>query len=99
MEKLYNYREFAKRVREIVRKYDKEARIYVFGSVVKGSFTALSDIDILIVTGTDKKTKHRIMTEVYSEIDAPIELHFATEDQFKNWYLRFIKEDELVEIT
>ena len=56
LEILRNYREVALKVKEIVRKFDPEARVFVFGSVVKGKITAASDIDILIITKrVDKK--------------------------------------------
>lgn len=49
-----NYREVAKKVGSIVERFDPEARVYVFGSVVRGNYTAASDIDILVVTTKNK---------------------------------------------
>ena len=69
----------------------------MFGSVVKGYYTGLSDIDILVVT--DKiDMKYDIMVRVYSELDAPIELHIVSKDKMEDWYMRFIEPDELEEI-
>jgi len=94
---LKNYKEIAKKVKEIVKKFDPKARVFVFGSVVRGRFTASSDIDILIVT-EKVELKHEIMVEVYRSVDAPIELHIATQKQLRDWYLRFIDPKELEEI-
>ncbi|WP_440059597.1 nucleotidyltransferase domain-containing protein [Thermogladius sp. 4427co] len=92
-----NYVEVAKRVREIVSRYDPEAEVYVFGSVVRGSYTAGSDIDILVVTKRFE-SRYDIMVDVYKQIDAPIELHVVTRELFEKWYKRFISPEELVKI-
>lgn len=98
LEYLRNYREVAKKVGSIVERFDPEARVYVFGSVVRGNYTAASDIDILVVT-TKINLKYELMVAVYREfIDAPIELHVATPDLYDKWYKRFIKPEEIVEV-
>jgi len=94
---LKNYLEIAKRVKSIVHRFDPSARVYVFGSVVKGKYTALSDIDILVVT-SKPKLKYDIIVAVYSEVDAPVELHVATPAVFEKWYLKFIEPGEIVEV-
>lgn len=94
-----NYREVAKKVGSIVERFDPEARVYVFGSVVRGNYTAASDIDILVVT-TKINLKYELMVAVYREfIDAPIELHVVTPDLYDKWYKRFIKPEEIVEVS
>ncbi len=48
-----NYEEFAKKVKELAKKFFGQnfSRVIVFGSVVKGEFSVgLSDIDIAILT-------------------------------------------------
>jgi predicted nucleotidyltransferase len=60
-----NY-EVAGRVKSIIRRFDPNARVYVFGSVVRGEYTALSDIDILAVI-SNLDLKYNIMVTVYSE--------------------------------
>jgi predicted nucleotidyltransferase len=64
---LRNYREVAKKVGSIVERFDPEARVYVFGSVVRGNYTAASDIDILVVT-TKINLKYELMVAVYRGI-------------------------------
>ena len=98
LEYLRNYMEVAREVKKIVKKIDSNAKVYVFGSVVRGKYTAASDIDILIVT-EKIGGKYRIMVEVYKRIKAPIELHVTTPGKFASWYKRFIKPEEIVEVT
>jgi len=47
---LKNYLVVAERVKEIMKLLDPSAKIYVSGSVVRGLYTASSDIDILVIT-------------------------------------------------
>ncbi len=92
-----NYLEVGRKVKEIVKKFDPHAKVYIFGSVVKGRYTGASDIDILIITNR-KDLKYRMMVEVYRYIEAPVELHIVTNEEFREWYYRFIGSDELVEV-
>jgi len=74
---LENYREVAEEVKRIVLELDPQAEVYVFGSVVRGLYTASSDIDILVITRNIDK-KYEIMVEVYKRVEAPVELHIVT---------------------
>ena len=49
LETMSNYVEIARRIKELASELVGNARVYVFGSVVKGRYTAASDIDILIL--------------------------------------------------
>lgn len=69
----------------------------MFGSVVRGEYTALSDIDILAAI-SNLDLKYNIMVTVYSEVNAPVELHIVTLELYENWYKRFIKPEEIIEI-
>ncbi|MGC8593297.1 MAG: nucleotidyltransferase domain-containing protein [Nitrososphaeria archaeon] len=85
-----NYAKVAIKVKEIVVKYDKSARVIVFGSAIKGNFNAASDLDILIIS-EKKELWNEMRAKIILEfLDKPIEIHFATEDEYKNWYSRFI---------
>lgn len=90
LEAMKNYMEIAMKVKEIVVKDFVNARIYVFGSVVEGRYTAVSDIDILVIVDVDVEEKQEIKVKVYREIDAPIELHVITFEEYEKWYKRFI---------
>jgi predicted nucleotidyltransferase len=96
-DQLRNWKEIAKCVKEIISKIDPSAEIYVFGSVVRGEYTGASDIDILVITNNIEK-KYEIMVKVYKKINAPVELHIVSPEQYRRWYIRFINENELVKI-
>jgi len=60
-----------------------------------GGYTALSDIDILVVLD-DKPSRdeeYMVKAEVYRVLDAPVELHVASKMEFEKWYKKFIGED------
>ncbi|MEM1611069.1 MAG: nucleotidyltransferase domain-containing protein [Sulfolobales archaeon] len=94
---LKNYMEVARRAKEIIMEIDPEAEVYVFGSVVRGRYTAASDIDILVITRRIE-LKYLIMVEVYRRLEAPIELHVTTPEIFERWYRRFIAPEEMIKI-
>ncbi len=97
LRQLNNYSEVARRVRRIVDAVWRDSKVYVFGSVTKGKQTAMSDIDILIVVdGVTREEAYVVEAKIYSAIDAPIELHVASTEEFRRWYGRFI--DKLEEI-
>ena len=93
LESLREYREMAKKIKEIVTKKYEGAKVYVFGSVIKGEFTAASDVDILIVCDDiDREKASELKADILRSIGlhAPVELHIATTREFKEWYLKFI---------
>lgn len=94
-----NYLSIAKEVKGVVRAYWPEARVYVFGSVLKGRYTAASDIDILVVLNEepDPKEEAEVKASVYMRFDAPIQLHIVSEKKLETWYRRFV--DEMIEVT
>jgi len=93
---LRDYMRVAKHVKEVVKRVDPEARVFVFGSAVTGKYTGASDIDILVIT-KELRRKYDIMVEVYRSTEAPVELHVVTEEQFLRWYKRFVG-DSIVEV-
>jgi hypothetical protein len=89
LSKLRNYQEVLKQLKILVRGIDPEARIIFFGSVLRGDYTASSDIDIIVIP-SDMAFKDKITLAVWRSLDAPVELHIITKEQFEEWYLRFI---------
>ncbi|MEM2424358.1 MAG: nucleotidyltransferase domain-containing protein [Candidatus Bathyarchaeia archaeon] len=87
----------AGRVKEIVHSIDPSAKVYVFGSAVRGTTTAMSDIDILVVTRMIER-KYDIMVKVYKAVEENVELHVVTEEVLERWYKRFIPAGELTEV-
>jgi len=97
LEQLNSYMEIAKRVKGIVDEFWRDAKVYVFGSVLEGKCTPMSDIDILIVVdGVSREEAYKVKAAVYKDTDAPIELHVASSEEFERWYKRFI--DRLKEV-
>lgn len=99
LEYLKNYREVATSVKEVIKEYYKDARIFVFGSVVRGEYTASSDIDILVVSDeVNRESAARLKANILRKIGMaiPIEIHVTTRKGLDAWYLRFI--DKLVEV-
>ena len=97
MEQLDNYRDVSKKVKSMVRESWKDARVYVFGSVIEGKYTAGSDIDIIVVVDCVTRDEAiRMKASVIKSIEAPIELHIATKEEYENWYCRFIDRVEEV---
>ncbi len=86
---LKNYNEAARAVKEICLRHDADSRVILFGSVLRGNWTGNSDIDLLIILKSPR-AKEGIIIDIWRTVEAPAEIHFATEDEFKNWYLRFI---------
>lgn len=91
MEQLGDYRAVASQVKELVQARWPQARLYVFGSVVEGRYTAASDIDLLVVVdGVGREEAYRLKADVARTLDAPVELHIATRQELECWYKRFI---------
>ncbi len=90
LEALRKYREVAEKVKEAARKIVGDAKVYVFGSALTGRYTAASDIDILIVADIGKEETTLLKAEIYKTVDAPVEIHVATQEQFERWYKRYI---------
>ncbi|MBC7091544.1 MAG: nucleotidyltransferase domain-containing protein [Nitrososphaeria archaeon] len=97
MDYLKRHMKIAYEVKKIIKEIDSNAKVYVFGSTVRGKYTASSDIDMLVVTEKIEE-KNRMAVEVYKHVEAPVELHIVTPEKFENWYKKFIKPEELVEI-
>ncbi|MGA1975969.1 MAG: nucleotidyltransferase domain-containing protein [Conexivisphaerales archaeon] len=91
---LGDYMRIAKAVKGLAKAVDPDSKVYVFGSAVRGDFTASSDIDILIVSER-KELEDEMKLSIYRKVDAPIEVHFSTPQLFEGWYRRFIRDDEI----
>jgi len=95
-----NFVKYAEKVKEAVKRLDPEARVIIFGSVVRGNVRPDSDIDLLIVTriaeNLDERIKLRIrIMEILGE-ESPFEPHIVSVEEYENWYRRFI--DQFIEL-
>ncbi|HDD40077.1 MAG TPA: nucleotidyltransferase domain-containing protein [Nitrososphaeria archaeon] len=91
---------YVEKVKEVVRRRDPNARIIVFGSVVRGDVRPDSDIDLLIITDLAEKLDERIklrmeIMRILGE-GSPFEIHIITAEEYENWYRRFI--DQTLEL-
>ncbi len=85
----------AKAVKEVAEKLLGEVRVYLFGSVVEGSGTPSSDLDIMVVSERTPRSageRSRVVAKILEEVgvDAPIEVHLLRPEE-ESWYLRFVK--------
>jgi len=85
---------YVEKVKEVVRRRDPNAKIIVFGSVVRGDVRPDSDIDLLIITDMAEKLDERIklrmeIMRILGE-GSPFEIHIITTEEYENWYRRFI---------
>ncbi len=91
-----NYKEYAKRIKEAFKKVlnDENLRVIVFGSVVRGNYNILSDLDILVISEKANKVKYGETIEkvekVLNEKLIGIEIHLVTNEIFEKWYKRFL---------
>ena len=95
-----NFVKYAEKVKEAVKRLDPEARVIIFGSVVRGNVRPDSDIDLLIITriaeNLDERIKLRIrIMEILGE-ESPFEPHIVSVEEYENWYRRFM--DQFIEL-
>lgn len=88
---------YAKEIKKIVKKILVDAKILIFGSVVRQDLHPDSDIDILIISSKipdDLFEQAEIKIKIKNEFpDAPFEFHLVTPQQYEYWYKHFIKND------
>jgi len=86
----------------IIKKFFKEkfgddSKIYLFGSYLTGNFGPNSDIDILVIKKGESlfvRDKSEIIAELRRIIGFvnPFEIHIVSEEEYDEWYSKFIKE-------
>ena len=97
---LENWVETARRVKRVVERFYPGARVLVFGSVVRGRFNAMSDLDVLVIRDDGGRERDGLVrAAVLEELPlCPVELHFATREEFERWYRRFVEDGGFVEV-
>lgn len=88
---------YGRKVKRLVKKLLPDAKIMLFGSVIKGGVTPNSDLDILIISNKSFSNifeQEKIKIGILKHFpDNPFEIHLITSEQFNGWYSKFIKED------
>lgn len=80
--------------------FGKQIRTFLFGSTVKGNFTPLSDIDVLVMVPGLKPGLHNheiVHLKEDFETGAPFSIILCNENQFEEWFRPFIL-DKFVEV-
>lgn len=99
-ELLANLRDVLSSIKRIALEHAPGARVYLFGSAARGSCTASSDVDVLVVVdelgGVDAYKLKAAVKRAYPGY--PIEVHVVDRATLERWYRRFVKEGELVEV-
>ena len=95
-----NVDRYLKIIKSIAKEKDRDAKLIIFGSYIKGGRRADSDIDVLIVTdlAVDPIFRARLRMEISRRIGEPhpFELHIITTDEYERWYRRFIDRYEVI---
>lgn len=94
---LKNINFYLSQIKQTVIKKFPNAKIFVFGSYVKGEFSANSDIDILVILNNeiDTRRKNEIILEIKEKIGllSPFEIHITSLKEYESWWKNFIKDD------
>ncbi len=79
----------------IIKRWDQNSEIYLFGSVLSNNYNLSSDIDILIITDNKEKIMKLLWDNNYGD---PFEFHIKNKDEAKI-YFRHIKNIKKLFIT
>ncbi len=94
-----NYLKHSQQIKKLAKEFFKEKflKMFVFGSVVRGDYSiGLSDIDIAIILkkGVHRDEKVRFLLLIDEKFpENPFEIHIVSEEKWKSWYAKFVKEN------
>jgi predicted nucleotidyltransferase len=77
-----NLEKYLQRIREVARKIDGEAEVYLFGSVAENRSIYSSDIDVLIATNAEPGRMHLELWK--AGIGDPFEIHIEPPERAKS---------------
>lgn len=85
-----NVEHYACKIKEAVKARDAEARVILFGSVVKGGMKPDSDVDVLVITRLAESVEERLRLRVEIArsigVSTPFEIHIVTPKEYAEWY-------------
>jgi predicted nucleotidyltransferase len=94
---LDNYMFYAKMIKKKAKELLDDAEVYVFGSVVRGNYNPMSDIDIMIVSEKFPDNiieQAKIKAKILEDFEPGIfQIHLVKPFEYENWYRKFIKND------
>lgn len=93
-----DYKRYAEIIKDKAKELLGDAKVIVFGSVVRDDYTPASDIDILIISDNlpdDQEKRAELRTQIKSSVGRPnpFQIHLITPEEFEKTYKSFIKED------
>jgi predicted nucleotidyltransferase len=74
-----NLKNNLKKIKETILRMDREAEIYLFGSVAEGKYNYSSDIDVLIITKLEPEKIHAELWKM--GIKDPFEIHVQSKEK------------------
>lgn len=90
-----NYLKYSKIIKKEAQKFLEDVKVYLFGSILKKDEIP-QDIDILIISADLEEVKKRsdalVRIRKKMDVSLPFELHFATPEEYNNWWKYFLKE-------
>ncbi len=88
-------------LRDMARERWGEARVFIFGSWVRGEARpGKSDIDVAVVSPRAPQRVHEKSEFIYEflrrigDLTAPFEIHVLRPEEWENYYRPFVKEDQ-----
>ncbi|MBD3205732.1 nucleotidyltransferase domain-containing protein [Candidatus Bathyarchaeota archaeon] len=75
-------------IKETLMSLDKDAEIYLFGSVAENTHNLSSDIDVLVITSLEPARVHLVLWE--EGIREPFEIHVQPPEKLKHYTERAI---------
>ncbi len=90
-----NFKKYSRKIKEEARKNLGKVKVFIFGSILKKE-EPKRDIDILLISQklADQYEKTKMQVRIWRKIGifSPFECHFATPEEYQNWYKYFLKE-------
>jgi predicted nucleotidyltransferase len=76
-------------IKDIIVEKSKPDRIYIFGSYARGDYNKSSDLDLLIMTESEKnlpRYKRGLKTRLsLTDFNIPMDILFYTNEEIKKW--------------
>ena len=88
-----NWREYSKKIAKASKELLGECEVYVFGSVIEGTWTGGSDVDILIISDKvpqSNKARGELKAKIEEKAGLPLfhpfEIHLVNTDEAEHYW-------------